>query len=149
MQGDPLNTLGQGETIMFAGGGSLSSTGNRWGDFSMLTIDPIDDCTFWYTNEIYRTSSSNAWSTGIGAFKFAACGVALNSAITGGNLGGLPPVGRGHGERKRVGQPLMLGPGDVRREDRNNHGHEVHATVGHALSVVALSRNVQRYLSRK
>ena len=83
MQGDPLNTLGQGETIMMAGGGSQTSTGNRWGDYSNLTLDPIDDCTFWYTQEIYRATSSNVWSTGIGAFKFAACGVALSSLITG------------------------------------------------------------------
>ena len=37
----------------------------------MLTIDPIDDCTFWYTQE-YATSGSN-WRTRIGSFKFPSC----------------------------------------------------------------------------
>src|SRR5215813_8450250 len=46
---DPPNTLGQGEATLFAGVGSQSGTVNRWGDYSDLTIDPVDDCTFWYT----------------------------------------------------------------------------------------------------
>jgi subtilisin-like proprotein convertase family protein len=83
LQGDPLNTLAAGETVMMAGGGSQTSTGNRWGDYSNLTLDPIDDCTFWYTQELYRATSSNVWSTGIGSFKFPACGVTLSSLITG------------------------------------------------------------------
>ncbi len=53
---DPPGTLGQGETTLVAGtgvqsgncGGSLCT---RWGDYSAMTIDPLDDCTFWYTNE--------------------------------------------------------------------------------------------------
>ena len=24
----------------------------RWGDYSALTIDPADDCTFWYVNAL-------------------------------------------------------------------------------------------------
>ncbi len=83
LQGDPLNTLSQGEAVLVAGGGSQTSTGNRWGDYSNMTVDPIDDCTFWYTNEVYRATSSNVWSTGIGSFKFPACGVALTSRIQG------------------------------------------------------------------
>src|SRR5262245_3278586 len=46
---DPLNTLAQGETMLFAGTGSQTGTSSRWGDYSALTIDPVDDCTFWYT----------------------------------------------------------------------------------------------------
>src|SRR4029453_12308423 len=46
---DPLNTLGQGEATLFAGTGSQVSTGSRWGDYAALTIDPVDDCTFWFT----------------------------------------------------------------------------------------------------
>ena len=33
-------------------------SGNRWGDYSALTIDPVDDTTFWYTNEYYSTTTS-------------------------------------------------------------------------------------------
>ena len=50
---DPINTLAQGEAHLFDGTGSQTGTGNRWGDYSDLTIDPVDDTTFWYTNEYY------------------------------------------------------------------------------------------------
>lgn len=83
LQGDPINTLAQGEVIMMAGGGAQTSSANRWGDYSSMSVDPVDDCTFWYSNELYRTTSTNAWSTGIGAFKFPACGASLNSRIRG------------------------------------------------------------------
>ena len=71
---DPLNSLAQGETHLFDGAGSQQSTGNRWGDYSALTPDPVDDCTFWYTNEYYATTGSFGWSTRIGSFQFSACG---------------------------------------------------------------------------
>ena len=71
---DPLNTLAQGETTLFSGTGSQSGTGNRWGDYSALTVDPVDDCTFWYTQEYYATTGSFNWRTRIGSFKFAQCG---------------------------------------------------------------------------
>src|SRR5258708_5553961 len=72
---DPLNTLAQGEAVLFTGAGSQTATGNRWGDYSDLTVDPVDDCTFWYTNEYYPAGSSQFnWRTRIGSFKFASCG---------------------------------------------------------------------------
>jgi hypothetical protein len=66
---DPLNTMGQGEAHLFDGAGSQSGTGNRWGDYSSLTVDPIDDSTFWYTNEYYAATGSFNWRTRIGSFK--------------------------------------------------------------------------------
>ena len=39
-----------------------------------MTVDPVDDCTFWYTQEYYATNSSFNWRTRIGNFKFATCG---------------------------------------------------------------------------
>ncbi len=53
---DPLNDLTQGEAIMFAGSGMQGYPLNRWGDYSDLTIDPTDDCTFWYTQEYAPTN---------------------------------------------------------------------------------------------
>jgi uncharacterized repeat protein (TIGR01451 family) len=70
---DPVNTLG-GEQHLFDGAGSQTGTGNRWGDYSALTVDPVDDCTFWYTNEYYASTSQFNWRTRIGNFKFAECG---------------------------------------------------------------------------
>ena len=47
--GDPLNNLGQGEAIMTNGGGSQTNNG-RWGDYTMTTIDPADNLSFWHVN---------------------------------------------------------------------------------------------------
>src|SRR5882762_9287037 len=71
---DPLNMLTQAETTLFAGAGSQTGTLNRWGDYSDLTVDPVDDCTFWYTQEYIPANGSSNWRTRIGAFKFAGCG---------------------------------------------------------------------------
>ncbi len=68
---DPVNTLGQGEAHLFHGRGSQSGTGNRWGDYSALTVDPSDDLTFWYTNQYYSSTSSYNWRTRIGSFRLA------------------------------------------------------------------------------
>jgi hypothetical protein len=68
---DPINTLGQGEAHLFDGTGSQSGSGNRWGDYSSLTIDPVDDTTFWFTSEYYPTTTSYNWRTRIGSFKVA------------------------------------------------------------------------------
>jgi cell division septation protein DedD len=68
---DPLNTLAQGEAHLFDGVGSQSGTGNRWGDYSSLTIDPVDDSTFWFTSEYYSTTATFNWRTRIGSFKLA------------------------------------------------------------------------------
>lgn len=71
---DPLGTLPQGEGVMHAGTGSQTSTGHRWGDYTSLSVDPVDDCTFWHVNEYYPATSTTAWRLRIGAFKFAECG---------------------------------------------------------------------------
>src|SRR5262249_55202952 len=71
---DPAGTLGQGETTLFAGTGSQTGSLNRWGDYSDLTVDPVDGCTFWYTQEYLQSNGSFNWRTRIGSFKFAGCG---------------------------------------------------------------------------
>jgi hypothetical protein len=49
-------------------------TVSRWGDYSDMTVDPVDDCTFWYTQEYYSTNSQFNWRTRIGNFTFPTCG---------------------------------------------------------------------------
>lgn len=71
---DPLGTLPQGEGIYHAGTGSQTSTGHRWGDYTSLSVDPSDDCTFWHVNEYYPATAATAWRIRVGAFKFAECG---------------------------------------------------------------------------
>src|SRR6266513_306640 len=69
---DPLNDLGQGEAIMTNGGGSQTDTRGRWGDYTMTTIDPADNITFWHTNEYYQATATVDWFTRVGKFAFAA-----------------------------------------------------------------------------
>jgi predicted phage tail protein len=66
--------LPQAEVTLFAGTGSQTGTNGRWGDYSDMTIDPVDDCTFWYTTEYYATTTSFNWRTRIGSFKYPGCG---------------------------------------------------------------------------
>ena len=70
---DPLNTM-QAETIVMAGTGSQLQNLSRWGDYSAMTVDPVDDCTFWYTNEYLKTNGTWNWSTWITSFTFPGCG---------------------------------------------------------------------------
>ena len=83
LAGDTLGSM-QAEQTMITGTGSQAST-HRWGDYTAMTIDPVDDCTFWYTNEYYtetNTSMSN-WQTRVGSFKFTECtSNSLHGAIT-------------------------------------------------------------------
>ena len=78
---DLKGTLAQGESIIIAGTGSQSGS-NRWGDYSDLTVDPVDDCTFWYTTEYMASTGSFNWRTRIASFKFPSCGCALPAGIS-------------------------------------------------------------------
>lgn len=69
LAGDGLGTLPQGEQSLVEGAAANSS--QRYGDYSSLNVDPVDDCTFWFTGE-YNVGGS--WSTRIGAWSFAECG---------------------------------------------------------------------------
>jgi len=62
-----------GPLVLATGGGVQFNSYKRWGDYSSMTIDPKDDCTFWYTQEYYVNSGSFEWATRIGALKFDNC----------------------------------------------------------------------------
>jgi hypothetical protein len=66
---DPLGTLAQGEAHLYDGTGYQIGSGSRWGDYSAMTVDPVDDTTMWYTTEYYATNSSANWRTRIGNFR--------------------------------------------------------------------------------
>ncbi len=80
---DPADTLPQGEATLIAGGGSQSHSSGRWGDYSAMSVDPTDDCTFWYTQEYYSADSSAGWQTRIGSFKFPSCSAGPSGTLTG------------------------------------------------------------------
>jgi hypothetical protein len=69
---DPLNTLGT-EAQVQAGIGVQQAGGNRWGDYSAMTLDPVDQCTFYYTNEYLKTNGEFNWSTRIASYRFPSC----------------------------------------------------------------------------
>ena len=74
--GDPAGSMTLAETVLQPGAGAQGATpfkgSNRWGDYSSMSIDPVDDCTFWYTAE-YMPVTGN-WSTAIASFELASCG---------------------------------------------------------------------------
>ncbi len=57
-----------------SGSGSQTGGQNRWGDYSAMTVDPADDCTFWYTQEYIPSTGSFNWNTRISNFIFPNCG---------------------------------------------------------------------------
>jgi hypothetical protein len=65
---DTLGQLGT-EVILQAGVNQLGSA--RWGDYSNMTVDPVDDCTFWFTHEFYGATGS--WRTRIASFRLPGC----------------------------------------------------------------------------
>ena len=72
---DPLGALPQGESTLIAGTGYQTHSSGRWGDYSSISVDPVDDCTFWYTQEYYTAGADSAgWQTRIGSFTFPNCG---------------------------------------------------------------------------
>ncbi len=73
--GDAAGQMTQGEGDLILGTGSQTDSRGRWGDYSMLGVDPVDDSTFWFTGEYYAaTTGSAAWRTRVGSFKLSACG---------------------------------------------------------------------------
>lgn len=69
---DSLGTMESPSTII-TGTGVQRSSQHRWGDYSSMAIDPVDDCTFWYAQEYYKTSGSFNFSTRLASFKFNSC----------------------------------------------------------------------------
>lgn len=62
---DALGSMPQGEQVLIAGTAAEDTA--RWGDYAALAVDPVDDCTFWFTGE--RDNSQ----TTIGSFRLTSC----------------------------------------------------------------------------
>jgi uncharacterized repeat protein (TIGR01451 family) len=69
LPGDGAGVMSIAETSLFAGSDAQTSN-NRWGDYSSLSLDPLDLCTFWYTGEY---AGPTDWRTRIGEFNFSTC----------------------------------------------------------------------------
>lgn len=88
LAGDPLGQMTLGEGVIINGTGVQTTTNSRWGDYTSLNVDPVDDCTFWYVNEYYEVSglplplpppplpppgTTAPWQTRIASFKLPGC----------------------------------------------------------------------------
>ena len=87
LAGDPLGQMTQGEGVIINGSGVQTTLNSRWGDYTSLNVDPVDDCTFWYVNEYYQVSglplppppplpppgTTAPWQTRIASFKLPGC----------------------------------------------------------------------------
>ena len=77
LAGDSLGQMTLGEGTVIDGTGVQRTTNSRWGDYTAMSVDPTDDCTFWYVNEYYtlagQLSSTAGWQTRIGTFKIPGC----------------------------------------------------------------------------
>jgi hypothetical protein len=77
LSGDAPGEMTLGEGVIVNGTGVQRTTNSRWGDYTSMNIDPVDDCTFWYANEYYtlagQESSVAGWQTRIGSFRLPGC----------------------------------------------------------------------------
>jgi hypothetical protein len=69
---DPPGTL-RAESSIIEGGGSQTQNLSRWGDYSSMSVDPADDCTFWYTTQYLATDGTWNWKTKIASFRLSGC----------------------------------------------------------------------------
>ncbi|MDX6272174.1 MAG: hypothetical protein QOD28_3397 [Acidobacteriota bacterium] len=70
---DPLGALGVENNILV---GPAIQTGNqlaRWGDYSTVSVDPVDGCTMVFTTEYIPANGSYNWTTYIHSFKLSSC----------------------------------------------------------------------------
>jgi hypothetical protein len=63
----------EAEATIFNGTGSQTGSLSRWGDYTSMSVDPVDDCTVWYANEYLTANGSFNWSTRLASIKFPTC----------------------------------------------------------------------------
>nr|NQU94104.1 hypothetical protein [Bacteroidota bacterium] len=63
--GAPLGEMTYDEIEVVTGFGSQTGL-SRWGDYACMSVDPVDDTTFWFTTEYMR----GGWKTRISSFNF-------------------------------------------------------------------------------
>lgn len=71
---DPTGQLSAEEKV--ASGAGAQVAGDRWGDYSSISVDPVDDCTFWFAAQYQKDAgapNSYNWHTYIKQVKFPSC----------------------------------------------------------------------------
>lgn len=69
---DPLGTMGN-ETNALTGLGIQTASLSRWGDYSTISVDPVDGCTMVFTTQFQPANGNFNWSTFIHSFKLSTC----------------------------------------------------------------------------
>jgi hypothetical protein len=69
---DPLGTM-EAPLILVNGTGAQVKSFKRWGDYSSMSVDPEDGCTFWYSQEYYKATGAFNWNTRIASLRFNSC----------------------------------------------------------------------------
>ena len=73
-----LRNVLEPEVMLWNGSGTQTGTTaanvlHRWGDYSEMSVDPADDCTFYFTTEYLPADGRFNWQTRIASFKFPNC----------------------------------------------------------------------------
>ena len=69
---DPLGTMGN-ETSVLVGSGIQNGNLTRWGDYSTISVDPVDGCTMVFTTQFQPANGNFNWTTYIHSFKLSTC----------------------------------------------------------------------------
>jgi hypothetical protein len=61
--------------LYLAKGGGAQTNTSKWGSHADMTVDPTNDCVFWFTGEYVKTAKQRGfdWTTQISSFQFNAC----------------------------------------------------------------------------
>lgn len=122
--GDPAGQMTQPETVLQAAGGADTGSYGRWGDYTAMQIDPVDDCTFWYANQYWASpGDSFSWSTHIGSMKFANCSIGPQGTLT----GTVKAAASGSGI---AGAKVTLTPGNIVVTTGNDGSYSITLAVG-------------------
>ncbi|TSE08003.1 T9SS type A sorting domain-containing protein [Aquimarina algiphila] len=71
LAGDPLGTMTFAEETIALGTGIDRTDENRYGDYAQLTVDPVDDQTFWHIAEYFVDVPASYSRNAVGVFKIA------------------------------------------------------------------------------
>ena len=119
---------------MVGGTGSQTGTLTRWGDYSSMTVDPADDCTFWYTQEYIKTNGTFNWSTRIANFKFPTCGSSGGSVTLSPNSLNFGSVTVGQHSSPQARHPYQQ---PVRQPHHHQHHHQRRLFADQQLRILA------------
>jgi hypothetical protein len=70
---DTLGTLSNETPTLDGPGVQTGNSLSRWGDYSTISVDPVDGCTMVFTTEYIPSNGSFNWATAIQSLKLSSC----------------------------------------------------------------------------